>query len=254
MKTRTLRGPIVVLIVSLVSWAPLLGSQALAPDAGGESIVVLGGQDCAGGVVKDDGTLETGYGWVPSAVDGRYVQRFEVADFRSRKLEEVCICWTRTLPDDSVTFRIELYRDHGGRPFLSPDASLEVVADGVPTYPEGAFYSFDVSDVDMHAQTNVFYLGVQWDPSEDEFFFVCADQSAATPAVDGWYIDDRADEWTSVLETSDPIFAEHRAMMIRAQALEGFFPTVPMVGRRGAVVLAVLISLLGTALLLHRRR
>jgi len=225
--------------------------QNLAPPFGGDSVAILGGQDCADGVVKDDGSLETGYGWVPSVVDGRYVQRFEVTDFRSRKMEEICICWTRTRPDDSVTFIVQLYRDRGGRPARFPLASVEAVATLVPTFPDGAFFSVDVSEADFHVPTQTFYLGVQWNPSEDEFFFVCVDQSDGTPVVDGWYIDDRADEWASVLESSDPIFGDHHAMMIRAQALEGYFPLVPTLGTWGLLILVGAICAVG-ALLLRR--
>ena len=115
-------------------------------------------------------------------------------------------------------------------------------------------YSIDVFDAEMLATTDVFYIGVQWNPSEDEFFFVCADQTPTTPAVDGWFIDDRADGWTSVLETSDPIFDDHRAMMIRARAAEGFYPLVPAMGVFGTAFYVLLISSLGVALLLHRKR
>jgi hypothetical protein len=225
--------------------------QPLAPSPAGESVAVFGGQDCADGVVKDDGSLESGYGWVPSAVDGRYIQRFEAGEFRSRKMEEICICWTRTRSDDSVTFSVELYRDRGGRPARSPEASLEAVATMVPAFPDGSFFSIDVSDADFHAPTETFYLGVRWNPSEDGFFFVCVDQSDATPVVDGWFIDDRADEWTSVLETSDPIFDDHRAMMIRATALEGFFPMVPTLSTWGLLILIGTICVVG-ALALRR--
>ena len=121
----------------------------------------------------------------------------------------------------------------------------------VPTFPDGAFFSVDVSEADFHAPTETFYLGVQWDPSEDGFFFVCVDQSDGTPVVDGWFIDDRADEWTSVLETSDPIFIEHRAMMIRARALEGYFPLVPTLGIWGLLILVGAICVVG-ALVLRR--
>ena len=230
---------------------PCLAAQSIAPPSLADSVAVLGGQDCADGVVKDDGTLETGYGWVPSAVDGRYVQRFEAAEFRSRKMEEICICWTRTHPDDGVTFNVQLYRDRGGRPAVSPEASVEAVATLVPAFPDGAFFSVDVSDADFHAPTETFYLGVQWDPSEDEFFFVCVDQSEDTPVVDGWFVDDRASEWTSVLESNDPIFDDHRAMMIRARALEGFFPFVPTLGTWGLLILVAAICAVG-ALVLRR--
>jgi len=220
-----------------------------APPLLESSVGALGESDCADGVVLDDGTLESGYGWVPSAVDGRYVQRFDVADFRSRKMEEICVCWTRTQPDDEVRFSVELYRDHGGRPSRSPDRSVEVVASAVPGFPDGAFYSVDVSDLDMRAPTDVFYLGVRWNPSEDRFFFVCVDQTETTPVVDGWFIDDRADEWESVLESSDPIFDDHRAMMIRARALEGYFGLVPTLGTWGLLTLIVAICAVGLLLL-----
>lgn len=222
-------------------------AQAPAPADGGG--YALGALDCADGVVLDDGTLESGYGWVPSAIDGRYVQRFEAADFRSRKMEEICICWTRTQPDDEIRFHVELYRDRGGRPARSPEASFEVVASMVPTFPDGAFYSVDVSGADMQAPTDVFYLGVRWNPSEDGFFFVCVDQTETTPVVDGFFIDDRADEWASVLESNDPIFDDHRAMMIRARALEGFFPLVPTLGTWGLLVLIGAICAVGLLVL-----
>jgi len=223
--------------------------RTLAPLIVVENSPVLGGQDCSDGVVKDDGSLETAYGWVPSVVDGRYVQRFQHTEFRSRKMEEVCICWTRTQGDDEVSFRVQLYRDVGGRPARSPEASVEAVATLVPVFPDGAFYSIDVFDADMHASTNVFYIGVQWDPSEDGFFFVCADHTETTPEVDGFFVDDRAEDWASVLESNDPIFDGHRAMMIRARAAEGYYPLVPTLGFVGIGVLVTLISCLGAALL-----
>ncbi len=238
-----------VLFLSISSGS---AAQNLAPTSAGDSVAVFGGQDCADGVVKDDGSLETGYGWVPSAVAGRYVQRFEAAEFRSRKMEEICICWTRTRSDEEISFKVQLFRDRSGQPARDPVASVDVVATLVPTYPEGAFYSVDVSDADMHAPTDAFYLGVEWNPSEDAFFFVCVDQTDTTPVVDGWFIDDRASEWGSVLRTSDPIFSNHRAMMIRAKALEGHFPLVPTIGMRGVAIFVVLLACFGVALVARR--
>jgi hypothetical protein len=237
----------------VVFWTPVAPSQTLAPEAVTDGNPAAGGDACAAGVVLDDGTLETGYGWVPSVLDGRYVQRFERADFVSRRMEEICICWTRNRSDDEISFSVQLYRDQGGRPALEPQASLEAVATIVPTFPDGAFYTVDVSGIDMRAVTDVFYLGVQWDPSRDQFFFVCADHSEGTPVTDGWFIDDRADEWTSVLDTIDPIFLNHRAMLVRGRAMEGDFPLVPTLSGWGIVLLVVVIAGFG-ALLLRRRR
>ena len=244
----------------LVAWsiamsvlAAVAVAQNLSPAVSLESVPPQGADACGEGVVKDDGTLESGYGWVPSAVDGRYVQRFEVEEFRSRKIDEVCVCWTHTIfPEDEITFNVQLYRDRRGMPAASPDASVEVVARGVPTFPDGAFYSVDVSDLRWIAPTNVFYLGVQWDPSVDQFFFVCVDQSVETPIVDGWYVDDRAEDWTSVLESNDPIFDDHRAMLIRARAAEGTYALLPTLGEWGLTILVLSIASIGVALLRRR--
>jgi hypothetical protein len=250
MKNGCCRSSAIASIVVMISCAVPAMAQNLAPQSFAESVPAQGADACDDGVVKDDGTLESGYGWVPSAVDGRYVQRFEVEDFRSRKIDEVCVCWTHTIFDeDEITFNVQLYRDRGGRPAGSPDASVEAVATLVPTFPDGAFYSVDVSDLHWIAPTNVFYLGVQWDPSIDQFFFVCVDQSPETPIVNAWFVDDRADGWTSVLESNDPIFDEHRAMMIRGRAAEGTYALVPTLGEWGITILILVLAAVGVALI-----
>jgi hypothetical protein len=239
-------------VALLTPAAGATSERVLSPSMLRVSVPTQGGDDCSDGVVKDDGSLETGYGWVPSAVDGRYVQRFDVFELESRKLAEVCICWTRTQPDDEIRFQVQLYRSRGDVPARHPEASFEAVATGVPQFPDGAFYSIDVSAADMRIPTDVFFVGVQWDPSDDQFFFVCADHSDVMPVVDGWFIDDRAGDWTSVLETSDPIFAEHRAMMIRARGVEGYFALIPTMGTFGVVVMVIALALVA-GLVLRRR-
>lgn len=239
----------VTLLAPVVSAA---SERVLAPSMPRVSVPAQGGSDCTDGLIKDDGSLETGYGWVPSAIDGRYVQRFDVFELNSRKLEELCVCWTRTRPDDEITFWVDLYRDRGGRPARDPEDSIQAVATLVPSFPDGAFYSIDLSEADLRSPTDIFYAGVRWDPSQDQFFFVCADQTPETPVVDGWFIDDRADEWASVLETGDPIFADHRAMMIRARGLDGYFVLVPTMGTVGVVVMVIALALVA-GLVLRRR-
>ena len=81
MKT-TARIVIVVLLPIIAN--ATAAAQALSPGVRAEGVVAApSGSECSDGVVLDDGTLETGYGWVPSVIDGRYVQRFE----RARALE-----------------------------------------------------------------------------------------------------------------------------------------------------------------------
>jgi hypothetical protein len=203
------------------------------------------GEACEGGVVVDDGTLETGYGWVPSAVDGRYVQRFERSGLGAdRVLREICVCWTRSRTDADLEFAVELYADAGGEPRLEPTASLAATALAVPAFPGGAFSTVTIPDGGWLVPTEVYYVGVRWNPSADEFFFVCADRSEGTPVTGGFFTDDRADGWGNLLDTSDPIFLGHRAMMIRLQP--GPPPgRVPAVGPVGAAALASLLALAG---------
>ncbi|MCP4899498.1 MAG: hypothetical protein GY906_21235 [bacterium] len=196
--------------------------------------------DCAAGIVYDDGTFEAGYGWIPSAINGRYVQRFEVSQPSKQQITEMCVCWTRIRDDDQIEFSFELYEDIDGVPALLPTASQTMIADNVPSFQSGAFYKADLSSqLDWTPPSSVFYLGVSWNPSIDQFFFVCADQSETTPAVESFFIDDRADEWTSVFETNDPIFDDYRALLIRASLRQLY--AVPVLDGFGITLMALLV-------------
>lgn len=221
-------------------------SRTASPDGAPMAQGVPSGDACAGGAVFDDGTLETGYGWVPSAVDGRYVQRFTWSDVAATRLSEICVCWTRTRSDDVIDFQVEVYRDVGGEPALTPTFSMPVQMTGVPSFPDGDFLSVPLPGDGWPTQTPTFYVGVRWNPSIDQFFFVCADTSPTSPVVNGFFIDDRAEEWTSVLETSDPIFDAHHAMMIRA--VGGPAPAqVPVLGWVGVALLVALVAAAGVS-------
>jgi hypothetical protein len=174
--------------------------------------------ECIDGVVKDDGTAETAYGWVPSVIEGQYVQEFTVDEFPTRELEKVCVCWTRNHPDKNIDFDVVVYADVGGVPALTPAYAIPASAFVVPTWPEIQFYEIDLSALHVWLPTETSYIGVRWNASVDQFFFVCADHSDLPPATNGFYIDDRATEWTSYFDTSDPIFLNHRALMVRANA------------------------------------
>jgi hypothetical protein len=207
---------------------------------------------CEEGVVKDDGTPETGYGWVPSVIEGIYVQELHVAELSSRLLETVCICWMRSRSDSSLDFDVVIYPDVDGAPAMEPAIVVPASISDVPQALDGVFAEVDMPGDGVMLGSGTFYVGARWNASADQFFFVCADRSEGTPVVDGYFTDDRADGWESVLDTQDPIFTQHRAMMIRAVAAENDGFGVPALGPWGVAGLVGALALV--AVLLLRRR
>ncbi len=175
---------------------------------------------CAGGAIKDDGTVETGYGYVPSAVMGVYLQELHSDELSSRELSEVCVCWLRTRADDSVDFEVVFYEDLGGRPSNQPYAKVRSTATEVPKGVEaaGRFYSVDVSGVTVPEGAS--YVGVHWNPSASKFFFVCTDTNEETEYTTVFSAEDRSPAWTNIKDSRDWIFRPHRAILLRVKAKE----------------------------------
>jgi hypothetical protein len=189
------------------------GSPGEAPAAEAEP--------CAGGVGFDDGTVETGYGFVLQALDGVYLQRLDAGDLPSRELEKVCLCWLKTKYSDDAAFEIVFYRDAGGVPEPEPYAKVPGVAREVPRSVDeaGRFYEFDVSGVTL--PEGVSYVGAHWNPNANKYLFVCVDQSeSAVEPVPVFFKEDQATGWTSVFDSRDPIFRGHRALLLRVTAAE----------------------------------
>ncbi|MCP4661892.1 MAG: hypothetical protein GY856_41340 [bacterium] len=206
---------------------------------------------CTDGVVKDDGSPEIGWGWVPSVVEGQYVQEFHSGEFPTRNLETVCVCWLRTRTDSDLDFAVVFYDDVGGEPAITPFAAIPATATGVGTGAAGGrFFTVDVSVVRVPLGT--FYVGVRWDPSADQFFFICADTSPETEPVNVFFIDDRADAWTNVFDSGDPIFDLHRAILVRAVASDTAAVEIPALGPGGLWILGGLLSAAGLGLLAGR--
>ncbi len=173
---------------------------------------------CAGGAIKDDGSVETGYGFVPSATMGQYVQEFHSGELPSRELSEVCVCWLRTRDDSDIDFEVIFHQDVEGRPAPEPYATVAATATEVPNGVDaaGRFYPVDVSEVTLAEGTS--YIGVRWDPSASQLFFVCTDTSEETEMVSVYSAEDRAPAWVHVKESRDPIFRPHRSILLRAKA------------------------------------
>ncbi len=206
---------------------------------------------CVDGVVKDDGVPESGYGWVPSVIDGRYVQQFNSSELPGRRLDRVCICWLRTHADADVDFEIHVYADAGGVPALDPILAVPATATAVPDWATagGRFYEVEIPGFTVPSGT--FYVGAKWNPSLDQFFFICADKSEGTEPVGAFFIDDRDDEWTSVFEAQDPIFLDFKALMVRLEADATRQAAIPVLSRGALVLLVALLAIAG-ALLLRR--
>jgi hypothetical protein len=241
------------LLLAVVLTAP---AALAAPTA-----VELQGQNtpepaCEGCAVQDDGSLESGYGWVPSVDDGQFIQQIDSALLPTRRLETVCVCWLRTQMDSDVDFEVVFYdsvADAEGalKPTLEPYASVPATAAGVPQGIVGAFYEVDVRGVEI--ADGISYVGVRWDAMADRFFFVCVDQTPETEPVEVFFIDEFAEDWTSVFDSNDPIFVLHRAMLVRvcAEALQSI--EIPVLGGLGLGMLVVLLAGLGTRRLIRKR-
>ncbi len=242
-------------LLALCALSALTASgQPMAPEPGRGA---GGDPACEGGVVVDDGSAETGYGWVPSVIEGEFVQEFDADEFSSRRLQSVCICWIRTRPDTTIDFEIIFYRqvidpdDGSPIPAAEPYAAVPASADVTPLGIAESFFEVDVGGVVVPGGRS--YIGARWDASQDQFFFVCTDTSEDTDPVEVFFRDDRAEgEWTSVFESIDPIFDEHRALMVRVLPGPLAAIDVPALGAAGLTVLA--LALAGAASAVLRRR
>ncbi len=140
--------------------------------------------DCAGGVVHDDGTYENAYG-SGSFLFAHYVMRIEPPEYPAQ-LEALCICWTRTSADSSINFEIQVWDSDGadGAPgtFLGSIGTL--IADMVPqtgTPPPliSQFYRYDLSTLGI-SSSRPLYAGPVWDSGAEADFFLCADENGPT--------------------------------------------------------------------------
>lgn len=207
---------------------------------------------CAEGVVNDDATIESGYGWVPSAIWGVYVQAYDTGAIRPAGVDSVCVCWLRTRDDATLDFEVVFYREAlDGIPELEPyaafPAEITVVEQGVV----GQFVRVDTRGVPIPPDGPVF-IGVRWDPSADQYFFVCNDRTPETPYTNAFFIDDRAENWGAADQTNDPSFTLHRAMMIRPVPRQPVAVEVPVLDDLGRSLLALLLLLGGIGWLRSR--
>lgn len=252
----TLTSVAVWLLMGL-STAPVTAQPMVSPGSDevlGSNIPPLGDGCEDSAVIKDDGIPEIGYGWVPTAIYGIYVQVYDVSEFAQPTVDEVCVCWRRSRDDDSIDFEIVFYRDADGQPEEEPFAAVAASLDDVPDLnlggPPGRFAKVATPGVHLPT-TGPVYIGVRWDPSADQFFFACDDQTPETERVNIWFRDDRAEGWDNADETNDSIFIAHRALLVRPVGSLSPITDVPLMDGRGLALLVTV--LLGAGLWVLRR-
>ncbi len=242
---------LVILLVSVSVGAGGPGDAASRTTAVERQAGTIPGPGCEDGLLLDDGTAETAYGWVPSAVWGEYVQTFPDGPLVSSRVDSVCVCWTRTRTDDALAFEIVVYSGSEYSPGRIELFSFPASVVAVPEWPDVTFVEVQAPPDAPALNASVHHIGVRWNPSIDQFFFLCADQSSTDEPESGFFRDDRSDgEWGSILDSSDPIFADHAAMLVRVRAHR--VPWIPTAGPVGFVALALLLAISGWIVLRSR--
>ena len=164
-------------------------------------------------------------------------------------MASVCVCWLRTAGDDEIDFEVVFYRavrDLEGdlEPAEQPYIAIPATTADVPQGIVGVFSEVQVPAVRI--PYGEFYIGVRWNPSADPFFFVCADTTPETPRTNLFFRDDRASGWDNAFDTNDPLFRDHRAILVRAQPWPKTIPVeVPALGATGMALLAALLGWIG---------
>jgi MYXO-CTERM domain-containing protein len=224
-------------LVLLMSFASAWAQSELGntPDNRG------GGSSCMGGLVYDDGSLENGYR-VALNPNGVFVQQFLPGSFPFQ-IQQMCLAGTGISSGTNISGSIVIYADTGSGPGALL-GTLPVTMAGGLTYPNYAFYSWDLTAQNFVVNGN-FYAGLRWDGNQD--FFVMADQSPSTPLHSGYRSDNGGTSWGTIQATH----ADYRAMSF--QIVGGIPVDVPALGPWGLVGL-VAVLMVGGLFLLRRRR
>jgi hypothetical protein len=142
--------------------------------------------NCSDGTVYDDGQWEQGSGFNSANVGrGSYVQRLDPV-FAPAQLRSVCICWARSGSDSSISFDLNVWAADG--PSGLPGTLLGKLPLSAVDIPQtvgtgtiiGHWTRYDITALGVVTSAPV-YVGPAWNPKSEDGFFLCEDQSFATP-------------------------------------------------------------------------
>lgn len=232
--------------------ASLLTPEATAQDEGQEGPVIPDvPPGCADAIVDDDGSVETGYGWVPSSVEGIFLQEYSSDEVPSGALTTVCVCWLHTRMDDTIDFEVAVYGHNfaEGGPQKHPVAVVPAQLADIPIGVPGATFT-EVPLGNVPVPEGPFYVGVRWNPSVDQFFFSCVDKTDRPgPPTRVFFRDDTFPAgWGVSDDTNDSTFLNHQAQFVRPVPVPGPPPPEPSdipLGRGVSWVLAALLLWVG---------
>jgi hypothetical protein len=167
------------LVVIVCATTPAI-AQKLAVETLRQSAVVPvfgeaveAGDNCAGGLIYDDGIFENGIRLNTS--DGRLTQRINLTG--PAKLTTACVCWQSLASGDSaVSFNLQVYDTSG--PGGIPGAlvaSIPATASAIPSGLGGKFYRYDLSAQNINLSGNA-YIGVQVNGLQEPGIYLCDDE------------------------------------------------------------------------------
>lgn len=217
MSGRTLRMmiPVLALAVALLAAGPAAAQKsevALNPGLAGDGPLAVGGTNCAGGEIYDDGGAENGYSGNPALISSfEGVQQFTPAAYPGT-YDSVCVGLV-SLGGANLNFEIEVRDDDGtaGGPGTLLGA-LPVSAAGIPGGLPCAFFEYDITSLGLNIPSGNVWIGVRWNPMTFPSRFICSDESAATPLHPGFVNFNNPSLW----QATQTVFPGYRAKLIRA--------------------------------------
>ena len=174
----------------------------------------INGTACAGGEIYDDGSAENGYSGNPATVTSfEGVQQFTPGSYPNG-YQTVCIGLV-SLNGPTLDLEIEVRDDDGagGTPGTLL-GSVPFQATAIPAGLPCAFYSVDISSLNLNIASGSVFIGARWNPQVFPSRFVCADESPATVLHPGYINFNNPSLW----QTTQTTFPVYRAKLIRAIA------------------------------------
>ncbi len=137
--------------------------------------------NCSGGVVYDDGTLNSGYGLSAGGQRAGAVMRFDLPG-GTTSLDQACICLSRSAgAPSSMNFDLVVYDNNGSGG--SPGTLIRqqaVTANGISTAP--TFFNVNLTGLGVTVPDNNVFVGILWPSlysSGTEAIYICGDTSGA---------------------------------------------------------------------------